>query len=133
MSVLSVADFRTYGPGPAVSSVDDAVIQFWIDSAEKTASGLVGKRGYEDLIATAAEDFKGAIIAITTWNVMRLVRGVSPLDPAHDALKEAHKEGMAFFERVAEGRANLASPATRTTTGMAEVFSGSEETEDRGW
>lgn len=134
MSVLSVTEYRTFGPGAAVVDLPEEVLQFWIDSAEETASGIVGKRGYEALIATAGKDFKGAIIKIATWDIMVLVRGVSPMDPAHDSLKQAHKHACDWFESVAAGQKNLASPATRTTTGLAQVFSSDDADDDgRGW
>lgn len=134
MSIVSVSDVRTYGPGAALTDVADGVIQFYINATEKTASGYITKRGYSEL-TDADEDFKLAIIKLVSWDILVVHRGVNPADPAHAALKDATDAARKWFTvDVAGGEANIqsATPA-RVESRTARVFRSGSSTEPRGF
>jgi hypothetical protein len=133
MSIVTVSDVRTYGPGAAFTNLTDGQVQFYIDAAESQLASYIGSRGYEALTA-ADNDYKLSILKVVTWDLMVGCRGVNPADPAHAALKMSRDEAVAWWKDVQKGTANIsgATPA-RKRTGTARVFSTGSGSGTRGF
>lgn len=135
MGLVSVQTFRDYGPAGSFVDVDDGVILWHLDAAERTVASYIGKHGYEALTA-ADSDFTLAIFKMTTWDLLVGVRGVNPADAGHMAAKMARDEAVAWLKDVQKGYANIsgATPA-RSATGTARVFvtAQSDGSNTRGW
>lgn len=130
----SVTDLGRFGlPGAATSGLDDADLDAQLQGASAEIDSYLDGRGFALPLVTWSDDLTACCARIAAWSILANMRGVSPSDPGHAAIRIGAEDARKWLGDVSAGRANpIGLSAARGRVQLMQVIGSSDE-ESRGW